>query len=99
LRDGLNLVAKEFVTCQSGRAGVLVLSEFTGAVIELDEAIHVNPYSGRSLDRGLTKALVMPREEAMQRLQDMERRLQRFNIRHWTRKMMHLLRPGAQKDD
>jgi trehalose-6-phosphate synthase len=41
----------------------------------------------------------MPRDEAMQRLQAMERRLQRFNIRHWTRKMMQLLRPGAQKDD
>ena len=98
LRDGLNLVAKEFVTCQSGRAGVLVLSEFTGAVIELDEAIHVNPYSSRSLDRGLSQALVMPREEAMQRLQAMEKRLMRYNIRHWTRKMMQLLRPGTPKD-
>jgi trehalose-6-phosphate synthase len=44
LRDGMNLVAKEFVACQRGRSGVLVLSEFAGAAQELGEALRINPY-------------------------------------------------------
>ncbi|MFZ9103077.1 MAG: trehalose-6-phosphate synthase, partial [Burkholderiaceae bacterium] len=91
LRDGLNLVAKEFVACQRDGQGVLVLSDFTGAVIELDQAIHVNPYSTRSMDAAIDEALDMPAQEAHLRMQAMVEQVTQHNIKTWTKKMVKLL--------
>jgi glucosylglycerol-phosphate synthase len=66
LRDGLNLVAKEFVAASDGAAKVLILSEFAGAHVELRHALTVNPYSPDSMDAGLRAALEM--DDDMRRL-------------------------------
>lgn len=91
LRDGLNLVCKEYVAAKQGEPGVLVLSDFAGAVVELDEAVHVNPYSSRSMDRALAEALAMSPDDARQAMQAMSRQVHRNDIRAWTRQMMRLL--------
>ncbi len=91
LRDGLNLVAKEFVVAKGGKAGVLVLSDFAGSVIELDEAIHCNPYSSRNMDASLDKALSTPFEQAAHDSHLMFRRVCRNSIGHWTSEMMRRL--------
>jgi glucosylglycerol-phosphate synthase len=91
LRDGLNLVAKEYVVAKGGKAGVLVLSDFAGSVIELDEAIHCNPYSSRNMDASLDRALSTSFEEAAHHSHLMFRRVCRNSIGHWTSEMMRRL--------
>ena len=88
LRDGLNLVAKEFVLAKGGDGGVLILSDFAGCVVEMDEAIHCNPYSGRSMDAAIDRALAMPEEEARRRAREMSKRIGRNSIAHWTTEML-----------
>ncbi|MGA0014394.1 MAG: trehalose-6-phosphate synthase, partial [Burkholderiaceae bacterium] len=77
--------------CQRDGHGVLVLSDFTGAVIELDQAIHVNPYSTRSMDAAIDEALDMPAQEAHLRMQAMVEQVTQHNIKTWTKKMVKLL--------
>src|SRR3546814_20804670 len=68
LRDGMNLVAKEYVACQDPEdPGVLVLSQFAGAASELAGAVKVNPYDTESVADGLQRALAMPVEEPRHR--------------------------------
>ncbi len=67
LRDGMNLVAKEFVAAQTGDPGVLVLSRFAGAAAELEEAVLVNPYDIDGAAHALAGALSMPLEERVER--------------------------------
>ncbi len=83
LRDGLNLVAKEFIAAQSGRAGVLVLSEFTGCAIELPQAVLTNPYSTREMDKAIDLALDMPPDERAQRMNAMRDVVCRHDMDHW----------------
>jgi glucosylglycerol-phosphate synthase len=83
LRDGLNLVAKEFISAQNGDAGVLVLSEFAGAAVELPEAVLVNPYSERNMDAGLELALEMGEAERKERLDHMRARVREWDVDHW----------------
>jgi glucosylglycerol-phosphate synthase len=83
LRDGLNLVAKEFIGAQNGDAGVLVLSEFAGSAVELPEAVLVNPYSERNMDAGLDRALDMAEPERQERLAKMRERVRRWDVDHW----------------
>jgi glucosylglycerol-phosphate synthase len=85
LRDGLNLVAKEYVAARHGhkKPGVLVLSEFTGCAVELPRAVLTNPYSNRDLDRALDCALDMPEEEARARMTAMAETIRRFDVGKW----------------
>lgn len=83
LRDGLNLVAKEFIGAQGDDPGVLVLSEFAGAAVELPEAVLVNPYSQRNMDTNLDLALDMDGAERRQRLDAMRERVRRWDVDHW----------------
>lgn len=91
LRDGLNLVAKEYVaarqsvTGEGKPGGVLVLSEFTGAAVELDGALLANPYSHQQMDMAIDRALVMPDEEQQQRMASMQRSVERYDTTHWAR--------------
>ena len=88
LRDGLNLVAKEFVAAKQGEPGVLVLSEFSGAAMELEDAVLVNPYSRSSLDNTLDEALAMPEGEQRERMGRMLSQVQRYDIGYWTRHVL-----------
>jgi glucosylglycerol-phosphate synthase len=85
LRDGLNLVAKEFISAQNGDAGVLVLSEFAGSAVEFPEAVLVNPYSERNMDAGLDRALDMDADERSERLEQMRARVREWDVDHWAR--------------
>lgn len=83
LRDGLNLVAKEFVAAKKGQAGALVLSEFAGCAIELPQAVLTNPYSNRAMDRALDEAIDMPEAEARKRMQEMNEVVRHYDLERW----------------
>jgi len=83
LQDGMNLVAKEFVACQEGRFGVLVLSRFAGAAREMREALLVNPYDVGATAETLFRAVHMPVAERERRLNALRRRLRRNTIQDW----------------
>lgn len=83
LRDGLNLVAKEYVAAKNGHPGALVLSEFAGCAVELPDALYANPYGHRDLDRAIDEALAMSEEEATARMTRMRETVARYDIVHW----------------
>lgn len=83
LRDGMNLIAKEFVAAKTGDKGVLILSEMAGAAMEMGEAIVVNPNNREELADALEEALEMPAEEQTERLTSMERRLEDYDVERW----------------
>jgi trehalose 6-phosphate synthase len=84
LRDGMNLVAKEYVASQDPEApGALVLSRFAGAAQELSSAVLVNPYDVEGMAEALQMALAMPIEERKERYQDMIRVLLQNDVDHW----------------
>jgi trehalose 6-phosphate synthase/phosphatase len=83
LRDGLNLVAKEFIAARSDKRGVLILSETAGASAELGEAIVINPTAKQEIAEALLQALNMPVEEQMERNNEMQKRLQTYDVSRW----------------
>jgi len=83
IRDGMNLVAKEFLASADKHDGVLVLSETAGAAEELKDAVLVNPKQPKTLVDGLQKALTMPKSELHRRAANMQRHIQHFNVDHW----------------
>jgi trehalose 6-phosphate synthase/phosphatase len=97
LRDGMNLVAKEYVaSCVSGR-GVLILSELAGAASELSEAILVNPTDTADVASSITRALAMPLYEQRNRLSLMQRRLQEYDVTKWVNDFMDQLAQVKQE--
>ena len=84
LRDGMNLVAKEYIAAKDRtRDGVLVLSEFAGAAKEMGEAILVNPNDVLDLSEAIKAALEMPRDEKLERCASMQERLKRYTVKRW----------------
>ena len=83
LRDGLNLVAKEYVAAKRGQEGALVLSEFTGCAVEFPQAILTNPYSDRAMDAALDQALDMAPDEARARMASMYETVRRYDVARW----------------
>jgi trehalose 6-phosphate synthase/phosphatase len=91
LRDGINLVAKEFVACRAEDDGVLVLSEFAGAAPEMSEALVVNPYDVDALAKELYHAIKMPEEEQRFRMGALRARVAANDVGVWTRSFMGAL--------
>jgi trehalose 6-phosphate synthase len=84
LRDGMNLVAKEFVASQDpDDPGVLVLSRFAGAARELDAALIVNPFDVDQIADALDRALAMPLEERRDRYETMMAQLDAHDVHAW----------------
>ncbi len=83
LRDGLNLVAKEYIAAKNGSPGALVLSEFAGCAVELPDAIYANPYGHRDLDRALDEALAMDEEDSAKRMARMRKTVEKYDIGFW----------------
>ena len=83
LRDGMNLVAKEYIATRGDGAGVLILSEMAGAAKELPEAIIINPNDRAEIATALKEALEMPPMEQQKRHRLMQRRLRRYNVTRW----------------
>jgi len=90
LRDGMNLVAKEYVAASLGR-GVLILSELAGAASELSEAILVNPTDTSDVASSITRALAMPLYEQRNRISLMQRRIQEYDVFKWVNDFMDQL--------
>ncbi|WP_243403334.1 glucosylglycerol-phosphate synthase [Sphingobacterium haloxyli] len=98
LRDGLNLVAKEYVAVQGiiKGAGTLVLSEFAGASVELPYTILTNPYDMKSMKESLLKALLMPEEERATRINRLYDQVKYYDIHYWGRDFVRELERSAK---
>ncbi|HKH83382.1 MAG TPA: bifunctional alpha,alpha-trehalose-phosphate synthase (UDP-forming)/trehalose-phosphatase, partial [Gemmatimonadales bacterium] len=83
LRDGMNLVAKEFVASRTDGDGVLVLSEFAGASWELPEAVQVNPYDVDGMAESAYRALMMDQQERRTRLAPLRVRVETYDVHRW----------------
>ncbi len=92
LHDGMNLVAKEFVAARGDEDGVLVLSKFTGAAVELRDALLVNPYDIVGVAEAIFTGLEMPAAERHERMQRMRREVMEHNIYLWAAKVLGDLR-------
>lgn len=98
LRDGMNLVAKEFVACRPDRTGVLILSELAGAAREMGEALLINPYQEVEIAEALHQALTMPEEAQVQRMQALQSRLQRYDVNRWAGDFLQALVTAQQQE-
>ena len=83
LHDGMNLVAKEFLAARDDEQGVLILSRFTGAARELNDALIVNPYDIEQMAESIRVALELPAEERQVRMRRMRRTVQEHNVYRW----------------
>ena len=88
LRDGMNLIAKEYVASRSDKEGVLILSEMAGAYKELAEALIVNPNSKEEIVEALREALEMPKAEQRRRSALMQNRLMRYDVVRWAKEFI-----------
>lgn len=88
LRDGMNLVAKEYVAVRTENDGALVLSEFAGAAREFRQAIQVNPHDLEDIARGITRAMTLSRREARQRMVVLRMILRRHDVNFWAQEFL-----------
>ncbi len=98
LRDGMNLVAKEYVACRTNGRGVLILSEMAGAASELPEALLINPNSTSEIADAIKTALEMPEAEQTVRLEAMQRRLKRYDVVRWAQDFLQSLAKVSDPD-
>jgi trehalose 6-phosphate synthase/phosphatase len=91
LRDGMNLVAKEFIAARPDQTGVLILSEMAGASKEMGEALLINPFHLDDFARALEQALTMPVEEQVRRNQLLQDRLRRYDVNRWADEFVQAL--------
>ena len=92
LHDGMNLVAKEYVAARDDEDGALVLSKFTGAAVELRDALIVNPYDIGGVAEAIHNALEMPRSDRRMRMRRMRRQVMEYNIYRWAARVLGDLR-------
>ncbi|MBK0402994.1 bifunctional alpha,alpha-trehalose-phosphate synthase (UDP-forming)/trehalose-phosphatase [Adhaeribacter sp. BT258] len=91
MRDGMNLVAKEYIASKTNQLGVLILSEMAGASRELSDAILINPNDQNQLVNALYEALTMPDEQQQFHMEQMQELVKRYNINHWVNLFMDRL--------
>jgi trehalose 6-phosphate synthase len=96
-RDGMNLVAKEYVAARGDLGGALVLSEFAGAAAELKQAFLVNPHDITGVKNQLVRALRCEREEGARRMRAMRRHLFRNDLDHWASSFFDALKAQADR--
>ena len=101
LRDGMNLVAKEYIAAQDPEdPGVLILSRFAGAALQMTDAVLVNPYSAEELSDAIQLALRMPREERIERWRKLMDGIEREDVIWWRRRFTDaLMVPGQTLDE
>ncbi len=95
LRDGMNLVAKEYVACRTELTGALVLSEFTGASGQLSEAWLVNPYDIAGMKEGIREAARASDEESTRRMTALRQVVFEQNVRRWVRDFLGSLEESS----
>ncbi|XXF79278.1 bifunctional alpha,alpha-trehalose-phosphate synthase (UDP-forming)/trehalose-phosphatase [Myxococcaceae bacterium GXIMD 01537] len=91
IRDGMNLVAKEFCAARPDEDGVLILSEFAGAAAELGEAVIVNPYDVEAMADAIQQALEMPQEERRTRMRALRAQVAARDVHWWVRTFLDML--------
>jgi trehalose 6-phosphate synthase len=91
LRDGMNLVAKEYVAARADTGGALVLSEFAGAATELRQAFLCNPHDPDGVKDALLRAVEVDEVEAGRRMRIMQRHLRTHDVRHWAKSFLTAL--------
>jgi trehalose 6-phosphate synthase/phosphatase len=97
LRDGMNLVAKEYVACKPDGDGVLVLSEFAGAAAEMGEALLINPYDEERTAAAINRALAMDEQERNQRMTALHNRVDRNDVFHWGERFLASLEDAVSE--
>jgi trehalose 6-phosphate synthase/phosphatase len=95
LRDGLNLVAKEYVACNESGDGALVLSEFAGAAAEMGEAFLVNPFDEERTAEVVREALLLPKWQLRDRMSALRKRVARNNVFRWGERFVANLKRAA----
>ncbi len=88
LHDGMNLVAKEFVASRDDEHGVLILSTFAGAALELTDALQVNPYDVQQTAVAILRALEMPDDEQAARMYRMRTKVKDYNVYRWAANLL-----------
>ena len=96
LRDGMNLVAKEYIATRTDKSGVLILSEMAGSANEMNESLLINPNNFEQTADALYEAINMPLDEQKTRNAQLQKRLERYNVEKWANDFMSSLK--AQKD-
>jgi trehalose-6-phosphate synthase len=91
LHDGMNLVAKEFVASRYDEDGVLILSQFTGAARQLEDAVQINPFAPEEIASAMHLALTMPLAERRRRMQKMRASVENNNIYRWGGKILEAI--------
>jgi trehalose 6-phosphate synthase len=91
LRDGMNLVAKEYVASRVDNGGVLILSEFAGASDELRQALLINPHDIEGVKEAILQAIAMPRREQVRRMRALRKRVIANDVRRWSASFLDAL--------
>ena len=99
LRDGMNLVAKEYVACRVDNRGVLVLSEFAGAADELMSAIRINPHDIDGLKDAMMRAIGMTPREQGRRMRALRRKVLEHDVRAWSESFLAALRKARTESE
>ncbi|MFC3688676.1 alpha,alpha-trehalose-phosphate synthase (UDP-forming) [Aquipuribacter hungaricus] len=99
LRDGMNLVAKEYVAARHDSDGVLVLSEFAGAADELTQAVLINPHDIAGTKAAVLRAVQMPRDERRRRMRALRRRVVEHDVERWAAGFLDALAGHADQPD
>jgi trehalose 6-phosphate synthase/phosphatase len=97
LRDGMNLVAKEYVACRPDGNGVLVLSEFAGAAAEMGEALQINPFDEDRTAATIERALALDEQERRQRMTALHNRVLRNNVFRWGERFLSALEEAVSE--
>jgi trehalose 6-phosphate synthase len=98
LRDGMNLVAKEYVACRFDEDGVLILSEFAGASDELTRALLVNPHHIDGLKETILRAVEMPKRDRMARMRSLRRKVMVNDVAKWSSAFLHELMASSGRE-
>lgn len=99
MRDGMNLVCKEYIASKLDKQGVLILSEMAGSSKELSDAILINPNDRDQLVAAMKEALLMPKEEQERRMDIMQESLKRYNIHAWVSLFMQRLKHVKEEQE
>ncbi|MEB8329471.1 bifunctional alpha,alpha-trehalose-phosphate synthase (UDP-forming)/trehalose-phosphatase [Flavobacteriaceae bacterium KMM 6897] len=91
IRDGMNLVAKEYIATRTDKTGVLILSEMAGSANEMNESLLINPNNFDQISDALIQAIQMPKEEQIARNSILQKRLERYNVEKWANDFMKSL--------
>ncbi|MEA1786947.1 bifunctional alpha,alpha-trehalose-phosphate synthase (UDP-forming)/trehalose-phosphatase [Arenibacter sp. GZD96] len=98
IRDGMNLVAKEYIATRTDKTGVLILSEMAGSANEMNEALLINPNNFEEQADTLKRAITMPLEEQIDRNSILQKRLARYNVEKWANDFMKSLIDQQEND-